>query len=477
MVDMIERILREECRLDKDKPILAGVSGGPDSLCLLTLLHEAGWKIAAAYFNHQLRPEAGEEAEAVEALARQMQVPFVGGAGEVRQYAGEQKLSTEAAARELRYRFLFEQARHHEAQAVAVGHTADDQVETVLMHFIRGAGLNGLTGMQYRSLLPNYDAHIPLVRPLLDMWRTETIAYCGEHHLQPHYDLSNDSMDFLRNRVRHELIPALETYNPRFREAVWRAGRALAADHALLERVVQETWKAVSRRKYALYVMLNLDLLAAQPREMQTHILQRAAQMLAPDCEAGFEALQRAAAFVADPAQERVDFIGGLFLLREGDRLYVASDEEDLPRDHWPQMPRGVDSMRFTASFDAALAAGWTFSASVCALGELPDSWKDADAFQAWIDAPGPTQELEVRVRREGDRFQPLGMDGHSQKLSDFFVNVKLTARARARWPLLCVGDEVIWVAGYRPAERVRVRPESTNLLHLAVQAPPRRAA
>jgi tRNA(Ile)-lysidine synthase len=208
---MFESILREECKLDKDQPILVGVSGGPDSLCLLSRLHEAGWRVIAAHFNHHLRTEAAEEAAAVEELAARMQVAFVGGAADVRQYAAERKLSIEAAARDLRYRFLFEQARRDAAQAVAVGHTADDQVETVLMHFLRGAGLNGLKGMQYRSFLREYDVALPLVRPLLDMWRADTAAYCVEHGLSPHYDASNESTDFLRNRLRNELIPLLET--------------------------------------------------------------------------------------------------------------------------------------------------------------------------------------------------------------------------------------------------------------------------
>src|SRR5512135_2592555 len=153
MLDKIEAILRDVCKLDKDKPILAGVSGGPDSLCLLSALHEAGWHVVAAHFNHMLRPEADEEAAAVEAIARKMGVPFAGGRGDVREHAAKEKMSIETAARELRYAFLFKQARRNEAQAVAVGHTADDQVETVLMHFVRGTGLNGLKGMEYRSSL------------------------------------------------------------------------------------------------------------------------------------------------------------------------------------------------------------------------------------------------------------------------------------------------------------------------------------
>jgi tRNA(Ile)-lysidine synthase len=161
-----------------------------------------------------------------------------------------------------------------------------------------------------------------------------------------------------------------------------------------------------------------------------------------------------------------------LFLLHAGDRLYLTADEDSLPRDQWPQMPVSSALIRFTVPFDAALESGWVFSASPSARPDAPPPWKEADPFEAWIDAAGLPGELELRVRQDGDRFQPLGMDGHSQKLSDFFVNAKVPVRARARWPLVCAGDEVVWVPGYRPAERVRVRPETKAILHLQVLPP-----
>lgn len=135
---MLETILRVQCRLDPARPVLAGVSGGPDSLCLLDILHSAGYQVIVAHFNHQLRPEAAEEAESVEARAHALGLPFVSDTADVHAHAEAHGLSLEEAARMLRYQFLFATARQTQAQAVAVGHTADDQVETVLTHFLRG---------------------------------------------------------------------------------------------------------------------------------------------------------------------------------------------------------------------------------------------------------------------------------------------------------------------------------------------------
>ena len=167
MLEKFETVLSGKCGLDSQRTILVGVSGGPDSLCLLDLLHRAGHKVVVAHFNHKLRPEAEIEAKAVEETARQLTVPFVVESADVQLYAQNERLSLEEAARNLRYRFLFAQAHHFNAQAVAVGHTADDQAETVLMHFLRGAGLNGLRGMPYRTLLPGFDKEIPVVRPFI----------------------------------------------------------------------------------------------------------------------------------------------------------------------------------------------------------------------------------------------------------------------------------------------------------------------
>src|ERR1051325_7990608 len=157
MLENIESILSEKCGLTPDRPIIAGVSGGPDSLCLMNVLRKAGYHVIVAHFNHKLRPDADADANIVEKTAARLNIASVIQSGDVRVFADTEKLSIEEAARLLRYRFLMDQARRFHAQAVAVGHTADDQVETVLMHFLRGAGLSGLKGMGHRTIIHMFD--------------------------------------------------------------------------------------------------------------------------------------------------------------------------------------------------------------------------------------------------------------------------------------------------------------------------------
>src|SRR4029453_4930423 len=153
MLETIPSILQEQCGLNREQPVIVGVSGGADSLCLMSVIRKAGYHAIVAHFNHKLRPDADADANIVEQTAGRLNLISVIDKGDVGPHADQEKLSIEEAARTMRYRFLMAQARRFNAQAVAVGHTADDQVETVLMHFLRGAGLSGLKGMTYRTVI------------------------------------------------------------------------------------------------------------------------------------------------------------------------------------------------------------------------------------------------------------------------------------------------------------------------------------
>src|SRR5215217_1009471 len=261
MLENIQTILRDQCGLRRESPVIVGVSGGADSLCLMSVLRKTGYHAIVAHFNHKLRPDANADANIVEQTASRLNLASVIENGDVRAYAESEKLSIEEAARIMRYRFLMEQAHHFHAQAVAVGHTADDQVETVLMHFIRGAGLTGLKGMNYRTIIKMFDPEIPIVRPLLDMWREETVVYCATNGFRPRHDPSNASLDFFRNRLRHLLIPTLESYNPRFREVLWRSSRSLAADHEILQEVLDDVWRTCTVQQSGDFIAFDASAL------------------------------------------------------------------------------------------------------------------------------------------------------------------------------------------------------------------------
>jgi tRNA(Ile)-lysidine synthase len=475
---MMNNQLREH-QLEQTGMVVIGVSGGPDSLCLLDLARQiSGLKIIVAHFNHQLRPEADQEAEFVKRVAEQMQLPYVSEAADVGSYAEEQKLSLEEAARNLRYRFLFKRARSEGAGAVAVGHTADDQVETVLMHFLRGAGLAGLKGMARRTLLPEFDPEIPLVRPILHLWRKETEAYCHEHELQPVYDPSNSDETYFRNRLRHSLIPELEKYNPRFKQTLLRTAEAMAGDYEALTEAVDSTWLKVVVREEPDHIMFLASALEMLPSGLKRNIIRRAMENLRPGMRnLDFETLERAATFVVPNTQSlppnmvprQVELSGGLTLYREGEAIYLAALEADLPSAQWPL----IDKIHELAvNGQVRLNINFILSAmELEAEADWTEAYENGDPFTAWVDADRSGNLFTVRARRAGDIFSPLGMNRQTVKMREFYINVKIPRRARAGWPLVCAGDEIVWVPGYRMAHPFRINEKTKRVVKLMLKA------
>lgn len=460
-------IMRGPCGLDWSRPILVGVSGGPDSLCLLDVLLRAGYRVIVAHFNHKLRPESDREAASVGELSERLGLPFVADSANVVAYADAHHLSIEESARMLRYRFLFAAARTHRAQAVAVGHTADDQAETVLMHFLRGAGLSGLKGMEYRTILPVFDPEIPLVRPLLTLWRADTESWCREQGLAPHYDASNADTAYFRNRLRHALIPELEKYNPRLKESLLRTAQVLQGDHAALQEVLDTLWKDMIIESGNGFIAFDGPKLASASRGLRRNLIRRAGELLRPESrDFGFDALERAAVWIESKDTPRVDFANGLYLFVEREKIFLTTHQADLPFVQWPQIGN-----QFSVDSDqCALGNGWFLSIETLNTG---DCQLYTDPWSAWLDADLTGDRFTVRPRRAGDWFAPFGLDGQSVKLQDFFVNVKLPQRARAHWPLVCVGDEVAWVPGYRIAHRFQVTEKTGRMVHLEIKRLP----
>jgi tRNA(Ile)-lysidine synthase len=473
MLQDIERILLKQCGLEPGAALIAGVSGGPDSLCLMHALHTLGYHPMIAHFDHQLRPESAAEGRHVAAVASSLGLPFVAGGEDVRTYARRKRISIEEAGRDLRYAFLFAQARAHAAVAVAVGHTADDQAETVLMHLLRGTGMSGLSGMAFRVVLRGFDASIPIVRPLLGTWREQTLEYCRNNDLPAVNDPSNASREFLRNRVRLDLIPSLQSYNPLIRLALWRLSRSAADDFAILEDAVSGAWAAAVVNRGEGYVGFDTVGLAGQPPAIRRRLILRAALVLQPGAELDFEELQRAEAFITEPSSRRLQLGAGVMLFRESQITYVALGEGSLPMDHWPQMPGDHIAIGLVGSTRVPLAGGWHFTAALSA--QAPEQHNTAPGEQAYrgaLDADSLPPQLELRVPQPGDRIQTLGLEGHSQKLSDIFINIGVPERARSSWPVLAAADQIVWLPGLRIAEPFRIRNETRRTVIVAVQRP-----
>jgi tRNA(Ile)-lysidine synthase len=466
------KILQFECQLDRENPIVVGVSGGADSMCLVDVLAQEKFPIIVAHFDHQLRSESSSEAEIVYRYAQERGIQYILGSEDVKTRAEMQRESLEEAARNARYQFLFQCAEDSGAQAVMVGHTADDQVESVLMHLLRGSGLDGLSGMAYCWLPNAWHAEIPLMRPLLSTWRRETLAYCEQRSIPTVSDPTNQDLSYFRNRLRLELIPYLETFNPALRKLIWQSAEVLRGDRDLIARLVDDAWRQVLVKQDAGYVAIDIDLSRDFSLGLQRRLMRRAIAQLRPslrdisfdDVERGVEQIREMKPFA------KIDIAAGLKLVLEPGFLWVAEWDSDLPTDMWPQVSSELSELEIGDTI--ALQSGWLLAAEKTektAVRFEPEGL-DEDTNQAWLDLGCIKPPLLVRARREGDRFQPLGMQGQSQKLSDFMINQKIPRRARDRWPLVCSGRQIIWVAGYRPAESVQITPQTGQVLKLSLR-------
>jgi tRNA(Ile)-lysidine synthase len=459
--ETVLNFIRTHGLVENGQTVLVAVSGGPDSVCLLRMLNEAqkelGIKLHVAHLNHQLRgTDSDEDARYVSDLARTMNVPATIEKRDVAGYRREHGLSLEEAAREVRYAFLAETARSVGASSVAVGHTASDHVETILLHIIRGTGTQGL-----RGLLPVVRWHfsgigLTIVRPLLELKREETAEYCSINQLGPRCDSSNLSPSLLRNRVRHELLPLLAGYNHGINETLSRTGRIAAEEADFMNLQGQEHWNKIVKSQDKLIIIEKAVFLHLPPA-LQRHILRRAMEDLLgtlKDIEARH--IEEILNLAEKPAGRKVDLPENLTFSVEYDRYLLGWDLEKLP-----PFPELGGSARLNIPGRSEVS-GWEIESSI--RDPKPETEWNEDGFTACFDMDKTGGSIEMRKRHPGDWFQPLGMN-QTKKVGQFMLDAKIPRDWRDRVPILVTPEQVIWVAGHRIDDRVRVTSETQRIL------------
>lgn len=465
--DRINNYLRDYGRITPDQPLVIGVSGGADSLALLYILVEIGCQLTVAHFNHHIRPEAEDDAIFVAEIADQLNLSLVRGDGDVIVMAETEKISIETAARKARYRFLFDTAEKTSAQAVVTAHNADDQVETVLLHLLRGAGLTGLRGMLPCTKLREFSDSIPLVRPLLATWRFEIDEYCQRKGLRPRVDSTNLDPSYTRNRIRRELVPLLETYNPQIKARLNGLATNVRSSIEILEPVVRKAYDACIVSIGEGVLDFDRRYLTATSHAMQVEIIRIAVQNLLPTAEdINQAALERAAALLTvKKGNRKTELADGLIAQVSDNFFRIAFAGSTSTIATWPKI---ADTMSADLAVPGCLKLmnGWEIQ-SKWIDGTAGISVTEGDQNTALMDASALTFPLSVRRWKQGDVFRPLGMKDGSLKLGDFFTNEKLPSEARDSWPLVISGERIAWVAGVRIADFVKVQKNSRRLVRL----------
>ena len=458
-----------------DARLVVGISGGPDSSallhCLFRLRQRHGLRLHAAHLNHDFRgEEAEEDARFAAALARDLALPATVERRDVLLYQKERRISSfEQAARELRYSFLAEVAERTGASAVALGHTSDDVAETVLQHILRGSGIQGLRGMSESSPwpLPREGGGLRVFRPLVGVSKADTAGYCRELGQKYRVDSGNYLSRFTRNRIRQNLLPLLASeYNPRVGEALVRLARTAALELDYLEAEIERIWPGVAEEEEGAVGFDRPALLAVHPA-LQKLLFRRAFARLLGDTrrlsERHLDAMLELAQ--SQTSGRSLDLPNGLRLRRSYE--YLRLSQAPAASCPYPVL-EGVHSLavpslgteqqivcqagpwlvtlRLDSSGPAAFQGGCPGSQSGTAGGAAGRT-----SWTAYFHRPALGERLEVRTRRPGDRFQPLGMTGE-KKLQDFFTDARVPREWRDRAPLLVDRRGIAWVVGYRIA-------------------------
>lgn len=491
MLDTIAAYIDRHQLLPASGTLVVAVSGGADSLCLLHLLHclcggpEKRYPsvyLHVAHLNHRLRPEVSSvEATYVAHIAETWGLPFTIGEIDVPTLAHTQHMSLEEAARTARYRFLRDVAQ---GGLIAVAHHADDQVETLLLHWLRGEGLTGMVGMMPRQQ--------DIIRPLLGVTHAETVAYCRQHGLVPLEDASNADPSFLRNRVRHELLPLLTSLNPGIRATLLRNAEVARVDAEWIEAQVDQAEPEVILDEQESSVTLNIVTLRRLPLSLQRHLLRRVTARLCGGQSSLelrhyplIEQLCAHAATLSSIAHVKMLDLPGclrasadlkilrferltgkarqadIFSVQDGALLLPVPGRLAISDTPWMASVQDIEGDRLREVRQALRREDWD---AVWRL--LP-----VTRYSVYIDGKQIGSSLWVRTRRPGDRIQPLGMT-HEKKVQDVLVNAHVARADRATLPLFFSASQsyCIWLAGVQLDERVRLTPQTERIVHLSIK-------
>ena len=422
-----------------DSALLVALSGGADSVALLRLLLRLGYRCHAVHCNFHLRGEESQRDEHfVTELCQALGVPCEVVHFDTTSYAAQHKLSIEMAARELRYR-EFERIRHERSlDAIAVAHHQDDAVETLLLNLIRGAGINGLTGMKVRN------GHV--VRPLLSLTRQEIIDYLDRLG-QPYVtDSTNLTDEYARNKVRNSLLPLMEQINPAAKANIMQAAIHLSEAATIYNKVVDTTTSDfVTQRPDGLDIHIATLLSSDAPRAMLFEVLH----------PLGFNPSQ-----IADIYRS---------LSGEAGRQFESPTHTAL-RDRTHLMVRTKEHAPLSSDVIYTLPAEGTLELPDGTLLRVsrfaPDStWQVPRRNDVvCLNAAHISQPLHLRHPQSGDRFKPFGMKGY-KLLSDFYTDLKLPRTEKPRQWLLCHGDDIVWAVGHRSSEQYRLSSQATEVI------------
>jgi len=441
------RTVRTNHLFHQGQHLLVAVSGGPDSMALLSLLDclRSNWSLTltAVHCNYGLRgSESEDDQEFVRARCTERNIPL-----HVQRFHvldRRKPSSLQAVARDLRYQAFAEIAEQCGANRIALGHTADDQVETILLWLLRGTGLTGLSG------IPPFRDNI-IIRPLYETGRQEILTYLQDAGLLFREDSSNAKPLYLRNRIRHELVPILNRLAPASRGAFCRLADICREDDRYVEHQAATLFSSAVKWEPGGGWAIDRGLLLDVPRALQRRgIRNLLRKSLNQPYTFGLRTIDRVIGIAAKgKSGSRLDVIGGHVMVNDRQLRFVPHSERIMSYDL--QQPAILEHRMTVPGTLMWPGTGQRLHVQLEACRQAP---APPERNQIVVDADRVSQPLIVRRWSPGDRFQPCGMHGHSKKVQDFFTDLKIPRTVRSRIPLIVAPEGIVWVVGYRQDQR-----------------------
>jgi len=469
LTDRVLNNLKNKCGIKIQERVVLGFSGGADSICLLDILHKLGFVVVVAYFNHQLRTSVDEEVLFAKKVAEKYQYDVHVGTEDIKNLAEKLNKGIEETARYFRYQFLVKVAQDTKSDLVFVAHHADDQVETIMMNLIRGTGLNGLIGMDQMSY-SKFSKSIPIIRPLLNVWKDEIMSYCEENDLVFTTDETNIDEMFTRNRIRGKLIPVLEKYNPKFKQSLIRMGDILHDDHTFITHYTEKIIRDVVHLKKKNFVEINVQEFKRHPVSVQRNIIN---DLLRNFTNIGkkktFNLIENIRkVFAGEISSHYSRLLNDLHVIVEKDRGYLLINLDDMKDGGGLKLENEMAEVAIPGS--TPINRNWYLKTTELDVDEARVICKkNEDNYSAYLDVGLGKKKIYMRKWKAGDRYAPLGLSGHSMKLSDFWINKGFPKRLRADWPLIYLNEKLIWIPGFQPAFDFRITDSTKRAIKLDV--------
>jgi tRNA(Ile)-lysidine synthase len=448
----IRKTIKKHGMLSPGELVLAAVSGGADSvallLCLQRLAEELGISIAVAHLNHRIRgAEADADQEFVRQLSANLSLPFFSEIVEIKKQAAEMRENLEQFARRVRYSFLRNTASILNARKIALGHNLNDQAETLLFRLLRGSGIQGLSAI-------HPVAGGLVIRPLLNCTRTEIIKYLDQKGASHREDSTNKDPGYTRNRIRHELLPLLEkSYNPSVARTLSRTAGLIRGAWSFIESEAKNSFESIH-----IATDEGVSLPVGEITQLHPELQKQVLRFALKSCRGSLSGISSRhihdiLSLCGKQSGSRQKLPNGTTVIRQFDKLSILK-RSPLPCPEFSYL-LGIPGECFIPEIKAKVSAK--------VLPAAPERVKEESPFRAILEATALPSNLTIRSKKPGDCY---GGPGH-KKVKKMFIDRKIPSAIRPFLPMVVVGNSVVWVPGFRPAQAFRAKTASATCVVL----------